>query len=107
MTWKQLTERDCREWMLFAIDPRDRHMWRPGVRSAMAAARQLHVPERGPLMWILPWFLHVNQKSDDDDDQIVNISFYFSKKIRCDTSCELSAEQMIQGKCQAFFFTKK
>ena len=24
MTWKQLTERDCREWKLSAIDPHDR-----------------------------------------------------------------------------------
>ena len=25
MTWKQLTERDCREWKLSAINPHDRH----------------------------------------------------------------------------------
>ena len=24
--------------------------------------------EGGPLLWILPLYLHVNQKSDDDDD---------------------------------------
>ena len=35
MTWKQLTERDCREWKLSAIDPHDRHTWRSGVRSAI------------------------------------------------------------------------
>ena len=46
MTWKQLTERDCREWKLSAIDPHDRHTWRSGVRSAMRAACQL--PGRGP-----------------------------------------------------------
>ena len=34
MTWKQLTERDCKEWKLSAIDP------------AMPAASQL--PGRGP-----------------------------------------------------------
>ena len=34
MTWKQLTERDCREWKLSAINPHDRHTWRSGVRSA-------------------------------------------------------------------------
>ena len=34
MTWKQLTERDCREWKLSAINPRDRRTWRSGVRSA-------------------------------------------------------------------------
>ena len=42
MTWKQLTERDCREWKLSAINPHDRNMW----RSAMRAASQLS--GRGP-----------------------------------------------------------
>ena len=46
MTWKQLTERDCREWKLSAINPPDRNMWRSGVRSAMRAASQLS--GRGP-----------------------------------------------------------
>ena len=46
MTWKQLTERDCREWKLSAIDPHDRDTWRSGVRSAMLAASQL--PGSGP-----------------------------------------------------------
>ena len=46
MTWKQLTERDCREWKLSAIDPHDRDTWRSGVRSAMHAASQL--PGKGP-----------------------------------------------------------
>ena len=46
MTWKQLTERDCREWKLLAINPHDRHTWRSGVRSAMRAASQLS--GRGP-----------------------------------------------------------
>ena len=46
MTWKQLTERDCREWKLLAINPHDRHTWRSGVRSAMHAAGQLS--GRGP-----------------------------------------------------------
>ena len=32
MTWKQLTERDCREWKLSAVDPHDRDTWRSGVR---------------------------------------------------------------------------
>ena len=31
MTWKQLTERDRREWKLSAIDPHDRDTWRSGV----------------------------------------------------------------------------
>ena len=46
MTWKQLTERDCREWKLSAINPHDRRAWRSGVRSAMRAASQLS--GRGP-----------------------------------------------------------
>ena len=67
MTWKQLTERDCREWKLSAIDPHDRDTWRSGVRSALRAASQL--PGRGPTVvdnW--PLYLRVNKKSDDDDD---------------------------------------
>ena len=46
MTWKQLTDRDCREWQLSAINPHDRNMWRSVVRSAMRAANQ--VSGRGP-----------------------------------------------------------
>ena len=46
MTWKQLTERDRREWKPSAINPHDRGIWRSGVRSAMRAASQL--PGRGP-----------------------------------------------------------
>ena len=66
LTWKQLTERDCREWKLSAINPHDRRTWRSGVRSAMRAASQLS--GRGPLMWMLPLYLHINQKSDYDYD---------------------------------------
>ena len=66
MTWKQLTERDCREWKLSAVNPHDRRFWRSGVRSAMCAASQLS--GRGPLVWMLPLYLHVNQKSDYDVD---------------------------------------
>ena len=62
MAWKQLTERDCREWKLSVINPHDWNMW----RSAMRAASQLS--GRGPLMWMLPLYPHVNQKSDYDDD---------------------------------------
>ena len=46
MTWKQLTERDRREWKLSAIVPHYKVTWRSGVRSAMRAASQL--PGRGP-----------------------------------------------------------
>ena len=47
MTWKQLTEWDCREWKLSVINPHDRNMWRSGVESAMRAASQLS--GRGPI----------------------------------------------------------
>ena len=46
MTWKQLTQRDCKEWKLSAINYHDRPTWKSGVRSAMRAASQL--PGRGP-----------------------------------------------------------
>ena len=58
ITWKQPTEKDCREWKLLAINPHDRHIWRSGVRSVMHAANQLS--GRGPLMWMLSKI--VNQK---------------------------------------------
>ena len=44
LTWKKLTEKDCREWKLTTVDPQE--SWRSGVRSAIHAASQL--PERGP-----------------------------------------------------------
>ena len=47
ITWKQLTERNYREWKLSAINPHDTNMWRSGVRSAMRAASQLS--GRGPI----------------------------------------------------------
>ena len=38
MTWKQLTERDHREWKLSAFESHDRHTWRSVVKSANHAA---------------------------------------------------------------------
>ena len=49
--------------MLLAIHPHNRDTWRSGVRSAIL--------EGGPILWILPLYLQVNQKSDDDDDDDV------------------------------------
>ena len=49
MTWKQLTERDRREWKLSAIDPHDRDTWRSGVRSAKRVAwKGAHCCRYGP-----------------------------------------------------------
>ena len=56
MTWKQLTKRDCREWKLLAINPHDRHV---EIWCEICL-------EGGPLMWMLPLYLHANQKSDYD-----------------------------------------
>ena len=41
LTWKKLTEKDCREWKLTTVDPQERSTWRSGVRSAMRVASQL------------------------------------------------------------------
>ena len=46
LTWKKLTERDCREWKLTAVDSQEGSTWRSGVRSAMRPASQL--PGKGP-----------------------------------------------------------
>ena len=64
LTWKKLMENDCCEWKLTTVDTQERSAWRSGVRSAMHAANQL--PGRGPLMWMMPLHLHVNQRSDYD-----------------------------------------
>ena len=57
---------DRREWKLSAIDPHDRDTWRSGVRICHACSKPVawkgaHCCGYGPL------YLHVNQKSDDDD----------------------------------------
>ena len=66
ITWKQLTERDCRVWKLslltLMIDIPGDLVW---DLPCMQWASYL---EGGPLMRMLPLYLHVNQKSDDDDD---------------------------------------
>ena len=46
LTWKKLTEKDCRERKLTTVDPQERSTWRSGVRSATHVANQL--PGRGP-----------------------------------------------------------
>ena len=65
MTWKQLTEKDCREWKLSAINPM---IDVPGdLLWDLPCVHQASYLEGGPLMWMLPLYLHVNQKSDYDD----------------------------------------
>ena len=49
LTWKKLTQKDCREWKLTTDDPQKRSTWRStlrsGVKSAMHVASSL--PGRG------------------------------------------------------------
>ena len=56
-----------RWWKLLAMDPHVRQPWRSGLRSAMRVQQASYL-EGGPLMWISPLYLHINQKSDADDD---------------------------------------
>ena len=66
MTWKQLTERDRREWKLSAIDPHDRDTWRSGARSAMHAVawKGAHCCRYDPCTCTLI------KNHDDDDVQV-------------------------------------
>ena len=75
MTWKQLTERDCREWKLSAIDLSTLMIETPGdLVCDLPCVQQASFLEGGPLLWIWPLYLHVNQKSDDDDDEVAGKS---------------------------------
>ena len=64
MTWKQLTERDCREWnswlSTLMIDISGDQVW------DLPCVQQAKYLEGGPLMWMLPLYLHVNPKYDSD-----------------------------------------
>ena len=67
MTWKQLTERDCREWKLSAIDPS------PGdLVWDLPCLQQASYLEGGPLMWMLPC-------TYDDDEGIAKCHFIVGK----------------------------
>ena len=94
MTWKQLIERDRREWKLSAIDPHDRDTWRSGVRSA--TRKEARCLEGGPLLWIWPLYLHVNPKSDDDDDDDDPL-----------LSGALWKFEILANQCDTFFWAKK
>ena len=58
-------EKDCREWKLTTVDPQEM-TWRLGVRSVICMQLASYL-EGGPLMWMMPLHLQVNQKSDYDD----------------------------------------
>ena len=73
MTRNQLTERDCREWKPSAIDP---HMIETSGDLVwdLPCVQQATYLEGGPLLLILPLYLHINKKSNDDDDEEENYS---------------------------------
>ena len=60
LTCKKLTEKDCCEWKLTKVDLQERSTWRSGVRSAM--------PGKGPTDVDDALHLHINKKSNYDDD---------------------------------------
>ena len=67
LTWKKLMEKDCRDWKLTTVDPQERSTC-PGDQGRDLLCVQLaSYLEGGPLMWMMPLHLHVNQKSDFDD----------------------------------------
>ena len=51
---------------LTTVDPQEKSTWRSGVRSAMCALQLASYLEGGPLLWMMPLYLHINQKSDYD-----------------------------------------
>ena len=60
---------------VMTVDPQEMSTWRSGVKCAMGAASQL--PGRGLLMWMMPLHLHVNQKSDHDEDNYYLLSLVY------------------------------
>ena len=41
MTWREIAERDRKQWNLLAVDPHNKDEWRSAVKQAMRAASQL------------------------------------------------------------------
>ena len=58
----------------------------------LPCVQQASYLEGGPLMWMLPLHLHVNKKSDYDDDNTLKYFSHFSQKTEFDSSCKLSPE---------------
>ena len=73
MTWKQLTEGSqsgsSRPSTLMIDIPGDL-VW------DLPCMQQVSYLEGGPLVWMLPLYLHVNQKSDYDDDNMIKVCFF-------------------------------
>ena len=73
-------QRGIAEWKLSAINRHDRHTVRGDLVWDLPCMQQASYLEGGPLVWMLPLYLHVNQKSDCDDDTTCFCS-EFRKKI--------------------------
>ena len=58
LTWKKPMEKDCSEWKLKTVDPQERSTWR------LLCVQLANYLEGSPLMWMIPLYLHVNQKSN-------------------------------------------
>ena len=55
---KETDEKDCHKWKLKTVDPQERSTWRSVCLQLVSYL------EGGPLMWMMPLHLQVNQKSD-------------------------------------------
>ena len=58
--------------------------------SDLPCVQQASYLEGGPLLWILPLYLHVNQKSDDDDDDMMMMVIHTKTIIHQDLLSEKS-----------------
>ena len=73
--------------------------------------------EGGPLLWILPLYLHINKKSYDDDDDDDKWLFHINSKLMSDTelSCKSftimcfakNSEQLLLHKNYSLVLAKK
>ena len=85
MTWKQLTERDSREWMLSAIDPHDRDL---EIWCKICHACSKPVNWKGTTVMDIAPVPARSQKSDDDND---DVQFYRFDKEDSTTDIQCTA----------------
>ena len=81
LTWKKLTEKDCREWKLTTKTLKKEA---PGdqVRDLLCLQLASYL-QGGPLMRMMPLHLHVNKKSEYDDDDAVHKIFSMTSVKKC------------------------
>ena len=59
--------------------------------------------EGGPLMWMLPLYLHINQKSDDDGDDDFNTSQTHNSFVSKFSAFDKIAEDLINNLFESTF----